>query len=228
MQNSFIENLVTFGLTRLEASIYWELLTHGVMSGYEVVKETGISRSNVYSSLSSLVDKGAAYLIENEVSRYIAVDVERFVKNRLNQFTKMGESLIAEAPKPIVQVPGYITVSGCVNIKNKISQMLEETQHRVYFLASDAIISQFEKELKALVHKGKKVVLLCESFTLDGAVVYKTECDRAQIRLITDSAFVLTGELSDGEHDTCLYSGQENLVKVMKEALGNKISLLEN
>jgi hypothetical protein len=41
-----------------------------------------------------------------------------------------------------------------------------------------------------------------------------------------DSSFVLTGEISGSEHDTCLYSGQQNLVNLMKEALKNKIELL--
>jgi hypothetical protein len=44
--------------------------------------------------------------------------------------------------------------------------------------------------------------------------------------LITDSSFVLTGIFSGNSHDTCLYSGQQNLVDVMKEALKNKIELL--
>lgn len=228
MQRSFVENLTSFGLTRLEATIYWELLTHGAMSGYEVVKETGISRSNVYSSLATLVDKGAAYLIENEVSRYLAVDVERFVKNTLNQFKKIGDELLAVAPRPIAQADGYITVSGCRNIENKIRQMLEECEQRVYFMASGDVAGEFKPELKALVQKGKKVVVISDSFSLEGCIFYESSCDENQIRLITDSSYVITGELSGSDHDTCLYSGQENLVKVVKEALANKISLLGN
>ena len=56
--------------------------------------------------------------------------------------------------------------------------------------------------------------------------VYETKPEEGQIRFITDSAYVLTGELTGDEHDTCLYSGQKNLVEVMKEALKDKITLL--
>ena len=56
--------------------------------------------------------------------------------------------------------------------------------------------------------------------------------DDNQIRLITDSNYVLTGIYSSfnfcDEHEACLYSDQQNLVDVMKEALKNKIILLEN
>ncbi len=52
------EKLVQFGLTRQEATIYMCLLRSKDLSGYEVSKLTGISRSNVYSALAALVDEG--------------------------------------------------------------------------------------------------------------------------------------------------------------------------
>ena len=48
-QNQYVEYLLHFGLTRQEALIYVELLVKGKQTGYEIAKETGISRSNVYS-----------------------------------------------------------------------------------------------------------------------------------------------------------------------------------
>ena len=56
---------------------------------------------------------------------------------------------------------------------------------------------------------------------------YEDDAGEGQVRLITDSSYVLTGELYDKNSDTCLYSGQNNLVTIMKEALRNKIRLLE-
>ena len=53
-QTSFTERLMEFGLTRQEASIYQCLLTEGKVTGYEVAKQTGISRSNAYNSLASM------------------------------------------------------------------------------------------------------------------------------------------------------------------------------
>ena len=45
------EYLMEFGLTRQEATIYLNLMERGMQTGYEVSKQTGISRSNVYLSL---------------------------------------------------------------------------------------------------------------------------------------------------------------------------------
>ena len=58
------------------------------------------------------------------------------------------------------------------------------------------------------------------------SAVYITDAEAGQIRMIVDSAYVMTGEFTGSESDTCLYSGQKNLVSVMKEALKNKITLL--
>ena len=47
--NMFIEQLMNFGLTRQEAAIYECMLTEGKITGYEVAKQIGISRSNAYN-----------------------------------------------------------------------------------------------------------------------------------------------------------------------------------
>lgn len=51
------EYLMEFGLTRQEATIYLNLMERGMQTGYEVSKQTGISRSNVYRALAGLVEK---------------------------------------------------------------------------------------------------------------------------------------------------------------------------
>ena len=66
------------------------------------------------------------------------------------------------------------------------------------------------------------------NYNLDGAIVYHTDPEPGQLRVIIDSTYVMTGELTGSDDDSCLYSGQKNLVTVMKEALKNKIVLLSN
>lgn len=227
MENSFLDNLVSFGLTRQEAQIYSTLLLHGQMTGYEVSKETGISRSNVYAALSALVEKGAAYLIEGESTKYTPVAIKKFTENVLSDLRRKAKNLEKNAPQQLVQQEGYITILGSENIRNKIREMLNSTELRLYILAPGKIISEFDAELQELITAGKKVVILSDNYKLKGAKIYETKPEEGQLRFITDSAYVLTGELTGSTHDSALYSGQQNLVSVMKEALKNKIILLE-
>lgn len=227
MENSFLDNLVSFGLTRQEAQIYSTLLLHGQMTGYEVSKETGISRSNVYAALSALVEKGAAYLIEGESTKYTPVAIKKFTENVLSDLSLKAKDLEKNAPQQLVQQEGYITILGSANIRNKIREMLLATELRLYIMAPAAILSEFDAELQELITAGKKVVILSDNYKLKGAKIYETKPEEGQLRFITDSAYVLTGELTGSTHDSALYSGQKNLVSVMKEALKNKIILLE-
>ena len=229
MTNSdYSEQLCCLGLTRQEACVYCALLNHGEMTGYEVAKDTCISRSNVYAALSAIVEKGAAYLVEGECTKYQPVEIKRFTGNRIRELSESAAWLEKHAPRKIVASDGYITITGAKNIRNKIREMLEKTQSRLYIMAPSEIVADFEDEFIRLISEKKKVVLLTENYSLKGAIVYDMKPEAGQLRFITDSAYCLTGVLTDDEHDTCLYSGQKNLVEVIKEALKNKIILLED
>lgn len=228
MERKVLEELTCFGLSRQEASIYIELIKHGKMTGYELSKETGISRSNVYAACSELVSKGACYLEEGESTKYIPVDLEVFLNNRINRLKEKSDFIIAHKPAEVVNADGYITIRGSENILDKVKQMIECTGARIYLLASSKIIENFESELISLTKRNIKIVILSDGFEMKGAKIYKTEVEPDQIRFISDSTFVLTGQFSGSVEDRCLYSGQENLVSVMKEYLKNKIFLLEN
>ena len=225
--SDFIENLTVFGLTRQEATLYQALLSNGEMTGYEVAKITGISRSNVYASLNGLVEKGAAYVEEGETAKYTPVAIKEFTSNVLKTMQQKAIFLEKNAPAPLQNSDGYITIKGAQHINNKISQLLQQTQLRLYILAEKDILEFYRPQLQTLVSNSKKIVILSNGFILDGAIIYNTEPEKGQLRLITDSSYVLTGELTGSTSDTCLYSGQSNLVSVMKEALKNKIILLE-
>lgn len=223
----FLDNLKSFGLTGQEATIYWTLLKNGSMTGYEVAKETGISRSNVYSSLSALTEKGVAYLCEGEAIKYLPVSIKAFTENSIKALTQKAEELEKNAPKPLEKTEGYITIKGSRHIKDKILEMLRNCDLRLYVMAEWCLLEEYKADLNRLISEKKKVVILSDSCDIEGVTFYVTKPENGQIRLITDSSYVLTGSITGKEEDTCLYSGQETLVSVMKEAIKNKITLIE-
>lgn len=77
-----VERLMEFGLTRHEANLYILLTLEGSLNGYEAAKQSGISRSNAYNALAGLVDKGAAYIQEEDTVRYTPVAIEEFCSNK--------------------------------------------------------------------------------------------------------------------------------------------------
>ena len=227
------EKLVQFGLTRQEANIYMCLLRNKDLSGYEVSKLTGISRSNVYSALAALVDEGAAYLLEGETNKYTAVSIEDFCQNKIRRLIGLKQELVAQLPQLTDHSDGYITISGPQHILDKIYNMLEHVAYRVYLSISIEYLELFRPHLERLAREGKKVVLLINGLPereIEGSIVYQTDStdDRnGQLRLIVDSSYVLTGEMTGDVMDSCLYCGQKNFVNVFKESLRNEIKLIE-
>lgn len=225
-----VEQLTEFGLTRQEASIYLCLYQNGELNGYETAKYTGISRSNVYSTLAGLVEKGAAYLIEGASSKYTAVPVQEFCVNKIRNLQELAEKLEKNVPKAKVTTDGYITIEGYRHIYDKVLHMLESAQYRIYLSAPHTFIEKLREILCEVIDRRKKLVLITDAQTdlaERGAVTYLTDCKETQLRLIIDSAYVLTGEITGSNGDTCLFSGQTNFVNVFKEALHNEIKLIE-
>lgn len=223
-----VELLTQFNLTRQEASIYLTLLSEGNLNGYEVAKITGISRSNTYTSLAALVEKGGAFVIEGSTVRYSPVPIEEFCDNRIRKLQKTKQDLKMGIPHKRDGVEGYITIKGQSHILNKMRNMILEAKERVYLSVSKQILESILPEIKDAIDKGIKMALITnESFCLDGATVYFAEKSQQQIRLIVDSTNVLTGDIDDGEYSTCLYSKKKNLVDLLKDSLKNEIKLIE-
>lgn len=242
---AIIEQLILFGLSRQEAAIYLCLLQNEELTGYEVAKLTGISRSNVYNGLASLVEHGAAYVIEGTSSKYLAVALSEFCDNRIRYLRKAKEHLVADGPRKNLPREGYITIEGYDHICDKIRHMLLGAEKRIYFSATGGFLEQWSEEIRELVRAQKKVVLISEDnrepFPEDaelkaGIIEYlvpehfrepkEEEQQMDQIRLIIDSEYILTGTVTGKSSDTCLYSGQKNFVRVFKDAMRNEIALI--
>ena len=121
---------MNFGLTRQEAIIYQQLVVSGECTGYEVAKEVGISRSNAYSSLTSLVEKGAVYLQSGNTNKYMAVEVSEFCGNKIRSLENDKKDLENNL-KVKEDAEGYVTICGYKNIYAKIENMLRDLQRGV-------------------------------------------------------------------------------------------------
>ena len=153
-ETELIDGLMQFGLTRQEASIYICLASNRELSGYEVSKITGISRSNVYSALASLVEEGAAYLLEGETNKYTSVDVEEFCKNRIRHLTETMDNLKQQMPQIGNNCEGYITISSHKHIMDRIRFMLAHVKYRMYLSMPVKYVELFREDICRLVEEG--------------------------------------------------------------------------
>lgn len=223
----FVEKLLAFGLTRQEATIYETMLFHGEVTGYEVAKLTGISRSNTYNGLAGLVEKGAAHIIEGQVTKYTPVEVKDFSSNIIRNLTTLQKDLMVSAPKKQIECEGYVTIKGKKHVMNQIFNMLSKVDQRIYISANKELLESIQEELNNIIQNGNKVVIITDAmdYKLDGAILYYSDTTINQFGIIIDSVEVLTGDIEQ-EDIACLYSKNRNFVSVFKEMLSNKIKLI--
>lgn len=224
-----IEGLTHFNLTKQEATLYVLLLKEGYLTGYEAAKQTGISRSNTYTALAGLVEKGAAYVLEEgKVTRYTPVAPEEFCTNKIDRLQEIKQKVLSQLPVLKSDAEGYITIKGELEIINKLKNTVRQAEARIYVSANKRVMELLKSELIDALDRGLKVVIISDKqFTLPQAICYGTEKQNEQIRLIADSQTVVTGDLEDEENSTCLYSCKRNLVDLFKDALKNEIKLIE-
>ncbi len=224
-----IECLMKVGLTKHESLLYLTLCKEGVLSGYEAAKLSGIPRSNVYLALNSLIEKGGAYRVEtDELTKYTSVPPVELAGNLRHQLAENLKYLIANAPLPETPVAPFITIVGREHILNKMRNIINGAERRIYFSGSFAELELISQELIAAVARGLKVVLITNpSFVESGMIIHHTVKEAGQVRLIADSSDVLTGEFEGAAGGTCLYSQNKNLVQLIKESLKNEIKLIE-
>ncbi len=229
LQNEMVAYLMDFGLTRQEAVIYLALLSRGQMTGYEVSKATGVSRSNAYSSLAGLVEKGAACTDEGEAKGYVPVSLREFTGNVLHHLLRKQEYLLANQPEPSHEDEGYISVRGRQRVLDKLRFMIGSCEKRIYLSAPWKLVSLYGELLKdSADRRGIKVVILTdEEHTLGSCVVYAMKNLVDQVHLIADSRELLSGRVLDETGTVCLYSRNADLVEVFKEMMRGEIIILE-
>ncbi|TCT14368.1 sugar-specific transcriptional regulator TrmB [Natranaerovirga pectinivora] len=212
----------SIGFTKQETDIYLTLCEHGELSGYEAAKLSGISRSNTYASLSNLVEKGGAYVIEGQPTKYMATPIKELLQNSKTWFEKnirFIEENVVYNNKP--QQEAYVTIIGYDNIFNKLENMISLTNTHLYFSAEAKIINKFTNTLTKIAEDKKVVILSDEKILIPNIICYKTDVT-SSLKLIVDTTTVLTGTL-----DQCLFSKNLTLVQLIREAMMNEIKLIQ-
>ncbi len=218
-----ISALKKIGFTQQEAVIYIELCHHHEMTGYEAAKQSGISRSNAYAALSSLVDKGYAYVIEGTSAKYTPVPKEELMINARRDFDSNMAIIDDELDFTTQGQEPYMTIKGDKQIVDKLKNILTQAELRIYLSCDDSVLGRVSDEVRGAVDRGLKVVILSGQ-PLDGvAHVHYFNEGTTSFKVIADTKEVLAGTLNQ-----CLYSKNKTLVQLIREAFINEITLIEN
>lgn len=221
-----IEALRKIGFTKQEALLYVTLCKKGELTGYEIAKETGISRSNAYSALASLVEKGGAYVVQHKSKKYIATPKDELLTNIRQQLDKTLNYLDKHLDFQSTQHEPYVTILGENHIINKIKHLLNSATMRIYISGNEKELLLFCNELEEAIVKGLKVVTLSnKTLPFKGTSYVLEDKIYDNFKIIIDTEEVISGKLEPSYE--ALYSKNPTFVNIIREAFINEIELIK-
>jgi sugar-specific transcriptional regulator TrmB len=159
-----VKSLQRLGLSEYEARAYVTLLRKSRLNGYELAKESGIPRANVYTVIAKLVDRGAVLTINSESGpRYTPIDPQQLVqriesdqRDALLSATQSLESIVsASESDEILSARGYSALID--HARSAIAQAHESVLLALF--PSEA--QQLEREMSAAEARGVAITILC-------------------------------------------------------------------
>ncbi|MHA6534427.1 TrmB family transcriptional regulator [Paenibacillus sp. BAC0078] len=117
-------HLRNLGFTEMESKIMVELATKGQASGYEVAKQLGVSRSNVYAALQRLTQQGYVRCGEGEPARYSVLDPEELATMISGRVQASLAYMESEMPRGGPVSPSFYNVEGDRNVLGALIRQL--------------------------------------------------------------------------------------------------------
>lgn len=217
--------LLKLGFTPIESTVFTTLCKHGALTGYEVAKLCGISRSNVYAALYSLQEKGRCYTLESDTTKYIALSKEELIGSCKREFNDVFHTIDTQFPELITLGDPYITIKGHDNVIDKIKNTILSCTSHMYILTTKEHILLFKEEIET-ISTSKRVTIICDQhLIIRDALVYTKSKSPSGFHMIMDTSSVITGELSGSAQ--CLYTSNQSLVRLMRESFITELDMIK-
>lgn len=135
-----------------------ELAAKGQASGYEVAKQLGVSRSNVYAALQRLTQQGYVRCGEGEPARYSTLDPEELavmISGRVQASLLYVES---EMPRGGPVSPSFYNVEGEKNVLGTLVRQLNTAKQEIVVDVWREEASLMRNELEQAEARGVKLL----------------------------------------------------------------------
>src|SRR5690625_3115101 len=160
-----ISDLKKLGFTEYEAKVYMETLaTSGEpMTAYQISKLSGVPRSNTYSALEVLAQKGFVLPVTENPTCYIAAHPRNIFSSVAGQITSVCErvtkQLECRAPRASDQYVWILSDEAQVDFE--IEKLLISTEDSIWIKASDTVLRRHSKTLEQVANRmGINIVII--------------------------------------------------------------------
>ncbi|MEO6984893.1 MAG: helix-turn-helix domain-containing protein [Paralcaligenes sp.] len=158
-----MQALQELGFTEYEARAYTALIDAGELSGYELAKESGIPRANVYAVLDKLLQRGAAQRLQHSGGqRYAAISPDQLLRGIE---TSQKRALLA-AGQALAQRSGRSEPVAVFNLRDgellaKAQQLIDACENTLLIAIQPQEASLLAEPLRMARERGVAIITLC-------------------------------------------------------------------
>jgi sugar-specific transcriptional regulator TrmB len=154
-----VRHLRNLGFTELEAKCLHVLSEFGTSTGYEIAKRLGVSRSNVYSALQKLVEKGVVLASKGEPTHFHALSLEDISAHIESDVQESIRYVKEHMPRQDSERTEYYTLEGDAKVLERLRSELNKASEEVLCELWAEEAELLREELIALQERGIRVLL---------------------------------------------------------------------
>lgn len=231
-----ISELQKFGLTKIEAQVYYELLKFPDSNGSQISKKINTPRTSVYMALDKLYSLGFIYLIPsmNERKNYMAADPDKLVLKLKDEYMNSADFLKEELLRIHIRSENeqFINLRGEESIFYKIKEIINSSEKELY-VNTNIDLSLFNNEFINALDRNVRVILFSfEKHRIEDSrieVYNKTENyitdPNKRLMLVSDMTEVIIGSSDINHGFSGTYTKNLLLVNIVSEHIHNDIYL---
>lgn len=228
-----IKELMALGLTEIESKCYLFLNDNPNQTGYEVSKHIGVSRSNVYASLSALTHKGICRVQEGKSTTYSAVPIED-VLDRLKQEFKHSASILKRELQKKQKVNfGFYSSQGTDAVMAVIKTNISKAQSQIIADLWPEDLAMILPLLEEAQDRGVTVYLSTfepVSTTLNNLIVdedTRKEGEHSNFSILCDGQKVVVGSLDHRLQASAIETHHPAIVQLVQSAFDHDVIMTQ-
>lgn len=161
-----LEILQLLGLGEVEARLYLALLPQPPLTGYELAREAGVVRANVYPALQRLARRGAVMRQPGEGGnfKYAAVPYEQFLqrlRDEHDQTVEDARHMLSAVRTPERVTNGPLVARGYDNLIVGARQLCEEARRDLWLAVCPAEVAALSEAVGRARARGVALNTLC-------------------------------------------------------------------
>jgi sugar-specific transcriptional regulator TrmB len=153
-------HLKNLGFTDLEAKCLHVLAVSGTQTGYEIAKELGVSRSNVYAALQKLAEKGAVLTSHGEPTVYQSVPIEE-IGERIEAELQASIRYVKEhLPKQDTHRSEYFSLEGDPKVIERVRSELRKAKEEAFCDLAPEEAKLLKEDIRLATSLGVRVLVV--------------------------------------------------------------------